>query len=52
VGALERGCWSRGVGSAVIPRLYRCDMVVFGPKKHRDVLRSTLAELRLGQPGS
>jgi hypothetical protein len=41
VGALERGCWSGGGGSIVIPRLQRWDAVVLDPRKHGDVPRST-----------
>jgi hypothetical protein len=41
VGALERGCWSGGGGSVVIPRLCWWDAVVLGPRKHGDVPRST-----------
>jgi hypothetical protein len=41
VGALERGCWSGGGGSVVIPQLHRWDAVVLSPRKHGDVPRST-----------
>jgi hypothetical protein len=40
VGALERGCWSGGGGSIVIPRLHRWNAVVLDRRKHGDVPRS------------
>jgi hypothetical protein len=39
--SLERGCWSRGGGSAILPRLRRWEMMGLGPRNHADVPRST-----------
>jgi hypothetical protein len=38
---LERGYWSGGGGSVLLPRLFRRDVVDLGLKKHMDVPRST-----------
>jgi hypothetical protein len=40
-GGLERGCWSRGGGSVVFPRLLRWDAMDLGPRQHGDVPWST-----------
>jgi hypothetical protein len=41
VDALERRCWSKGDGSAVISRLHRWNVVDLSSRQHGDVLRST-----------
>jgi hypothetical protein len=39
--SLERGCWSEGGGSAILPRLYRWETAGLCPRQHGDVPRST-----------